>query len=578
MLLQQLSEYTERLTLPPTLYSEAPVRYIVELYTRRPDVARLTDTADPSEPRSKRGKRFLVPQIVRAVGIQPLLFTDKADYTFGIVKEGGKPERVARCHSAYLDLVRQCVITTDDPIAAVVLAFLSDNPLTKLELPADFDPTAMITFRVNGELVIERPAVQTFWANVHDPERGEGEVRRMQCLVCGQVRPVLARFQGKIKGIPGGQSVGTSLISANSNAFESYGLENSLIAPTCAACGERLTKGLNALIAEPRTHLLVGNALFVFWTRDPQSDFDVRELLDTPKPETIRAVLGSAYGKTPPAPVDESAFYALSLSGNSGRAVVRDWMDTTVGNVKVNLAHWFKAQSIVTTYGEPPAPIGLFPLAAATVRDARKDLPVTTPRLLLRSALLGTPLPPDLLIQAVRRCRADQDVTRTQAALIKLVLNPRAILEENDRMRELDLSQTDPAYLCGRLLATLEAIQTRAIPNINTTLRDRYYGAASATPANIFPLLMRGAQAHLSKLERDNRGAYNNLQSRIEEIVTPLQQFPAILTLQQQGLFALGYYHQRAHSRARAAEAKAAKGTADPEPASVDVGADATHE
>jgi CRISPR-associated protein Csd1 len=184
---------------------------------------------------------------------------------------------------------------------------------------------------------------------------------------------------------------------------------------------------------------------------------------------------------------------------------------------------------------------------------------------LLHAALTGTPLPQDLLFQAVRRNRAEQTVTRPRAALIKLVLcSWPETSQMEETMVQLDQDNTQPAYRCGRLLAVLEEVQRRAIPNVNASIIDRYFGTASAAPAAVFPRLVRGAQPHLAKLERDNRGAYVALQRRLEDILGGLELrkvgvlytgFPISLTLQEQGLFSLGYYHQRAYDRAQAAEA-----------------------
>ncbi len=122
-------------------------------------------------------------------------------------------------------------------------------------------------------------------------------------------------------------------------------------------------------------------------------------------------------------------------------------------------------------------------------------------------------------------------------------------------MVQLDSDNPNPAYHCGRLLAVVEEAQRAAIPGINATVVDRFYGAASSTPASVFPSMLRGVRAHLSKLERDRRGVYIALERRLDEVTGAILGFPRTLTLQQQGLFALGYYHQRAHDRAQAREA-----------------------
>lgn len=554
MLLQRLKEYAEqRLDMPPTLYNEAPVRYIIELDAAGRPLG-VIDTADPSSPRTKRGQRRLVPQINRSVGITPLLLADNAEYTLELAREQSKPERVAACHRAYLALLDRCVEVAPEPAVEAVRNFLQHDPVAQLQLPDDFDRGASITFRVDGTFPIDLPAVQNFWATENNPAARDAKV--MQCLVCGQERPVLERLQGKIKGVPGGQTSGTSIISANAKAFESYGLEASLIAPTCADCGEKFTKAANELLAGEHSRIVVGGAAFIFWTRK-ETSFDLRTFFADPQPKDVQTLINAVRTGERRPDVDDTAFYATVLSGSGGRAVVRDWIDTTIGEVKANLATWFQRQALVGDAGEELKPLGIYGLAGATVRELR-DLPPTTPRALLRAALTNTPLPLSLLYQAVRRSRAEQRVTRQRAALIKLVLISQGILEEHT-MTELDLTNTNPAYRCGRLLAVLAEVQRNAIGK--AAIVDRFFGTASSAPASVFPRLVRGAQPHLSKLDRDKPGVAYRLQERLEEVMSPIRTFPKTLTLEEQGLFALGYYHQRAFDRAQMMAASERKKT-----------------
>jgi CRISPR-associated protein Csd1 len=180
---------------------------------------------------------------------------------------------------------------------------------------------------------------------------------------------------------------------------------------------------------------------------------------------------------------------------------------------------------------------------------------------LLQTALKGGPLPLWLLFQAVQRNRAEQGVTRNRAALIKMVLlSQRDHINVEDAMEKLDSNNYDSAYLCGRLFALLEAVQRAAIPGINTTITDRFFGTASSAPASVFGRLLRGAQAHLGKLRKERPGTYEALQRRLEEVQTGLTTFPKTLTLEEQGLFSLGYYHQRAADRAAAIAYRQAQG------------------
>jgi len=557
MLLKRLKEYADqRMDMPPVLYTETPVRYIIELNTEgRLLTPRPTDTADPANPKTKRGQRRRVPQIQRTVSVKPLLLADKADYTLGLANENTRPERVETCHAAYLELLARCAQQSGAAEVAAVLHFLHNTPIDQLDIPEDFDRGALITFRVDDRFVVDLPSVRKFWAAQHAPD--EEATTIMQCIVCGEQRPVLSRLQGKIKGVPGGQTSGTSVISANAVAFESYGLEASLIAPTCADCGERFTKALNQLLADPSSRIMLGGSAFIYWTRE-DIGFDLLALLDKPDPNSIRLLFDSARSGKQSASVDETAFYATSLSGSGARVVVRDWIDTTVGAVQANLRQWFAWQRIVDAYGEEARPLGMFQLAAATVREAKDILP-TTPRALLSAALSGAPLPWGLLYQAVRRNRAEQKVTAQRAALIKLVFASHQLAHQEDYMTKLDLASTNPAYLCGRLLAVLEDIQRAAIPGLKASIVDRFFGTASSAPASVFGRLMRGAQPHLGKLERDNKGAYIRLQQSMEVVTAELKSFPRMLTLEEQGLFSLGYYHQRAHDRAEARAASERK-------------------
>jgi CRISPR-associated protein Csd1 len=562
VLLQRLRAYAEeRLNLPPTLYAERPVRYIVELDRNgRLLSAQPTDTADPASARTRRGQPRLVPQVVRSSGVRALLLADNAEYTLGLARPKSRRERVAQCHTAYLDLLERCAAATGEPLVRAVLAFLRDEPLARLDLPADFDAGATITFRVDGVFPVDLPAVQAFWAAENDPAGHDAQI--MQCIVCGQERPILDRLQGKIKGIPGGQTSGTAIISANAEAFESYGLKASRVAPTCALCGERFTQAATALLRDDGSHVVVGSVVFVFWTRRDVG-FSLRDFFTQPRAEDVqRLIMAARSGRRTPE-VDDTAFYATVLSASGGRAVVRDWLDTTVGEVKKHLGAWFARQAIVDPWGQAPRPMSIFKLARATVRELR-DVAPPLPRALLMSALTGAALPQRLLYEAVRRCRAEQDVDWHHAALIKLV---RASYhrEEEDTMVALAPDHPSVAYHCGRLLAVLEAIQRRAVPGAKATIVDRFFGTASSAPAGVFGRLLRGAQPHLAKLERDNTPAYVALQRRLEEISARIGAFPRTLTLEEQGLFALGYYHQRAHDRAAAQVARHAAGQALPE-------------
>ena len=548
MLLQKLNEYADRLDLPPRLYTNAPVRYIIELDGDGKFVE-MVDTAG-TDKATKRGVPHLVPQIVRANKITPFLLADKADYVLGFVGEERKSKRVADCHEAFLDLLDRCVAADGDPRAAAVAKFLRADPIGQLGLSETFAPSATITFRIDDQFVVDLPAVRRFWADQNDA--GARDAAIMQCLICGREKPVLERLELKVKGVPDGQMSGTSLISFNAPAFESYGLKASLNAATCESCGERFTRSINEMLRDPASHIRVGGIAYVFWTRDPKAKFSFATIITEPTVDLVKQLMTSAArgreGAVTALDDEEmSRFYATALSGSGGRAVVRDWIDTTVGDAKVHLAKWFQLQEIVPQFGEK-VPLNIRQLAYATVRtgDRNNPPPANVTRSLLRSALQGERVPWRLLFEAVRRNRAEQSVTRPRAALIKMVLLSQRREHRQEDMVQLDVTETNPAYRCGRLLAVIESIQRAAMPGVNATIVDRFYGTASSAPASVFGRLMRGVQPHLSKLERDRKGAWVSLQRQMEDVLSGLPLFPRTLTLEDQGMFALGYYHERA--------------------------------
>jgi CRISPR-associated protein Csd1 len=474
-----------------------------------------------------------------------LLLVDNAAYVLGIPKGEAEKDaaRARACQTAFRELVADCAQRSGDNAVAAVLRFLDGPGAAQLSLGEDFDASANLSFRVEGELPFERRAVQRYWAEINEPQENV-----MQCLVCGETRPALERLKGVIKGIPGGQASGTSIISANASAFESYGLEASLISPICGECAERSYLALNHLLRDEHQRLIIGSSAFVYWTRE-DSEFSFATFLSQPDPEDVRRLLLSAYGKTA-APVQTNRFYAAILGASGGRVQVRAWLDTPIDEAQRNLARWFQRQRIVGPWGEEPRPLGVRSLAAATVRDLR-DLPPHTVQNLLLAAVGGRPIAPALMQQAAQRTRAEQTVQHHHAALIKLAYCTQ-YPDQEETMTQLDLSNRAPAYLCGRLLAELEQAQRTASPGVKASIVDRYYGTACTAPATVFGTLLQNAQAHLAKLERDRRGAYIAIQATLEDILAALDAFPSTLSLNEQSLFALGYYHQRATNRAQA--------------------------
>jgi len=547
MLLQRLYEYADRAPeIAPAGYSDTRIHWFIDL-DQDGKFQGFVPLATEG-PKPKQGKRMSVPHVLVSSGVRAKLLIGNGEYVLGVARGKGKQERVNERHRKFKELVSLCAQETNEPSLRAVSRFLEALDPESLPLPQDFDPSQVITFRVNGRILVDLPSVRSFWQRYIALK---GDAPRLQCVICGKVKPVERRLPMKIKRIPGGQTSGVALISANAEAFESYGLKESLIAPTCNTCAERFTKAVQALIDGEQTHLTVGPVVYLFWTRG-EGEWSPARFLSEPEPGEVQALIESAEkGKRLPS-VHAPDFYAACLSASGGRAVVRDWLETTIPYVQQNLARWFRMQRLVNERGAEGSPLGVWRLAVCLYRDTRDIAPTVAPAI-LRVALHGGPLPDTLLSQAVRRNRAEGAVPYARAVLMKMVLvsSNESLLEEG-KMEQLDKGNREPAYLCGRLLAVLESVQYAAIPCAKATIIDRFFGAASTAPASVFGTLLRGAQSHLGKLRKEKPGAYHAIEMRLQEVLEGLESFPKTLTLRQQALFALGYYHQRAaDARAR---------------------------
>lgn len=581
MLLHALADYGRRLEAEddpaqrlPAMYQRVPIRYIIKL-DRKGQFLGLIDTATSE---NKRGTVRMAPDRKRTVTTRPKLLSDITEYTLGIVGEEGNPDRMRQRHAAYVALITRCAQVTQEPTVAAVARFLETLALDadRLALPPDFDPSATLTFDVDGIYPIALPAVQTFWAQEASVTERDGD--ELECLVCGTLQPIPEMLPVSIKGIPRGQSAGTQLLSANSVVFESYGLPRAQTSPVCEPCGLLACNALNRLLREDDTHLVTDDVVYVFWTREPVR-FSWVTLLSHPEPDEVRRLLSAAWrGSAAATALETTPFYAATLSATNARVVVRDWIETTLGQAQRNLQRYFRLQRLIDGLGEDHY-VSLWQLQRATSnsRANKEKPPVQVGQALMRVALQGGVAPEWLLYQAVRRTHAEQGVSSAHAALIKLALLTQHAESGGEEdvnetraghdLAALDADHPAPAYHCGRLLAELEAIQRAALGyDLSATVVDRYFGTASSAPASVFGRLLRGAQPHLSKLHRDKRGLWSIFNERLQDITSHIETFPRTLTLREQGLFALGFYHQRAAdvreqaTRRQAREAKVIAG------------------
>lgn len=555
-----------------------------------------------------RGRTVRAPKVpVRSSGIATAFLVDNVQYTLRIAKDG-KQDNADKRAAAFDALVASAADETHDAGLVALQRFLArraefidalraDAPTRAAkkgaaETPWEWNGDETVAFALVGEVerVDERDAVVAWWRSrrVADSAGAGGDVAR--CLVTGELAPVTREAHSKIKGVPEGNTTGTSLISCNANAFKTHGQDDT--DPVSAAGAEAYVRALNWLLERDGNRrfrqgvLLDKGTVVVFWTRAPNSVIDAllslgAGLFDdeaTPdaaaeekpakptkraakapgaaSPDAMRATVTAPFKGLDHESTDETDFFALTLAGNSARAVVRDWLTASAGAIKRHVSRWFDDLRVVGA-SDRPIPLRSLLEALQSRPDATKDKGEAPPELatrLFRAAVTGGPLPRRVIAMAVQRFRIVDDAGRQRrmdyrAAILRCALNRE---HRNDpRWKEitvaLDPTASDPGYVLGRLFALLEQMQLKASGkerDLNATIRDRYFGAASSTPGAVFPLLLRLSVHHASKLAKDGDNWIERQKSEVMNLL-PAKTFPAVLDLDQQGLFALGYYHQR---------------------------------
>jgi CRISPR-associated protein Csd1 len=365
-----------------------------------------------------------------------------------------------------------------------------------------------------------------------------------------------------IKKVPGGTPSGIAFVSFNNETFVSYGLEGSENAPVSRQAAEAYTTALTRLLDDNypdpkhrtpmarRNFRISHDTAVVFWSRNGSAALDLfAESLQHADPEAVAALYGAPWKGQRVSLDDPSAFYALTLSGGQGRGTIRGWFESTVREVLHNVKRHFDDLNIVRPAAEADRPFPLWQLLRRTaVQGKNENIHPNLAAAVFGAVLKGLAYPRMLLDATVRRARAERTVFSDRAALLKayLVRAKRlgVLIDPNfpEVKPMLDKDCPTPAYRLGRLFAVLEKVQADAT-NASTTIRDRFYGAASATPVVVFGQLLRKAPHHLAKL--NHAPFYEKLIQEIMCALQPPSPFPTTLTLEEQGLFAVGYYHQR---------------------------------
>lgn len=564
MILPALNNYYNRLKndadadIPLLGFSSQKIHFALLLNRE----GKLLQVLDLRETQGKRllPKQMTVPEsVIKSVNIAANFMWDNTGYVLGVDNKG-KPERSQKTFEVFKRLHHDIGKGLDDEGMAAVLRFLDSwHPAgaPELEYWDEMVAGANLVFQLDGELhyIHDRPAIQEAWLK-HYSENSSGVVAT--CLVSGEKKPI-ARLHPKIRGVRGSQSTGAAIVSFNLDAFQSYGKEQSFNAPVSEEIAFNYTTAMNHLLRpNSRQKIQIADAATVFWTErespvegfmglilSPQDDSgDLKEVRDFLEVVRDGKKLPEKFGDT------DMKFFILGLSPNASRLSVRFWHVSTVGDVINRIGQHFKDLSIIRNYESDPEFPGMWQLLreTAVLRKSENISPVLSGSL-IRSIMTGSAYPQSLMTAIIGRIRADREINYLRTAMIKACLVRKYRLNQISKevTMALDKSNVNTAYRLGRLFAVLEKTQMDAHKpvKLNSTIKDNFYSSASTTPRTIFPKLLKLAQFHIQKVKRMNDGRDWGSEKRIEDIMQSIWEFPAHLSLDDQGLFAIGYYHQR---------------------------------
>lgn len=540
----------------------------------------LFEIQDARQPQGKK----LVPRRVLVLGStkpsgsgkNPCFLWDSPAYLLGW--DPGKPARAKEVYEAFRTKHLALEKEINVPAYSAVCRFLEKwQPEWASQFPILEDVgTGFGVFQIRGEMrfVHETPEIIEF-VDKH-PEVVEWELEQEdspgpskptvtgQCLITGDFGPI-ARLHPKVKGVANAQPSGATIAGFNDPAYWSYGLEQSFNSPVSKEAAHRYITALNALLEGPRREkhrLVVGNTTVAFWTERPTATEDVFVVFaaegsdafasELAQDEGVRAKLEAflkalRQGRQAYAELEENpegtGYFILGLAAPTpARIAVRFFHRGTLAELLANLRRHYEHTAIERRFGDSAKrPDPEFPSVRLLLRETAReeqDIPPLLPGKLLEAIVTGARYPEGLFSAVMRRIAGDRVINYARACVLRgyLVRNLR-----KEVPMSLDTTRPDPAYRLGRLFAALEKTQQDALGGINSTIRDRFYASASATPATVFPRLLRTYQHHLAALEP---GFRINREKLVQEILAPLNEIPAYLNLAEQALFALGYYHQ----------------------------------
>lgn len=570
MILQALAKHYENLAAEGKVskegWCEAKVSYAIELM---PDGKVKGFISLKTE--EERGKKKvwvsttrMVPQMVtRSSGVSSNFLCDNSKYMLGFDKDGSS-KRVLECFQAAKEKHLELLEQAEGEMAASIKAFFETwNPekeeekLKESEIWEALTDGGNLIFYMNGCEAQEDEEIKELWNEKQNSCDGEEGGNTGICLVTGK-KAEISRIHRTIKGVPGAQSSGAALVSFNAPAFESYGKEQSYNAPVGKYAEFAYTTALNYLLSQRNYTFQLGDTMVVYWAENGQKAYqDVFSFALVPTIdnwETIREIF-DCIKKDQPIKVDdiemdsEQRFYILGLAPNAARLSVRFFYQDSFGKILEHISEHYERMKIVQPSWETREYMSIRDMLMETVnQNSRDKSPIPNMAAMVMQAVLsGGRYPASLYTDTLIRIRADQGERKLswgRTAILKAYLIRNTNWKEGVNYMGLNKENSEQPYLLGRLFAVLEFIQKDTNPGIKATIRDRYFNSACATPASVFPILIKLMNSHIKKLERDNLGAKISYENQLTEIMGKLDEFPRRLTLEEQGKFDLGYYHQ----------------------------------
>lgn len=516
------------------------------------------------ENKKKLCRKFVVPQSQIRSGSASYKISnylwDHYGYVLGQAKKGKsaaeqkKNDLMAqRQFQAFCEKTREIADETHDPEVIAAVKFLT-NPQSLANVKQS--PNYAELLKINGgnvafklvgkeQLICQNEAVQRYC----DSHSSSSEEKTGICLVSGRRGPI-SRLHLPISGIC---SQPAPLSSINDDAYCSYGQTQGYNFPVSPLADFQSSKALDYLLRKGSPNKIFwsgSSTTLVFWadkaTAGSEDIFGFIRNDDTRNAaDVVKSLYSSVHNGVYVNPDQYVQVYMLGLQPNAKRIAVKFWHTGTVGDISVSLVRWLDDICLQADSDErSPLNAILRSIVNPNIKNdsARYEALYENT---LHAILQGTPLPAQLISNALLRVRAEQgNVTPHRAAVIKAYLTRRYRLAGKEELTmSLNLQETRPGYLLGRLMAVFEKLQKDVSPGLNTTVRDRYFASASVSPKTVFTTLIRLHVYHLQKLDSPGRAVfYSDL---IGEIMDKVSEIPSHMDLENQGLFCLGYYQQQ---------------------------------